>query len=247
MTEPVAKWGKLGYEPVRGLQDRIVSRWLRAQRKNMARVFAERGLFHLVERLQQIRKSRQGMVAKNLMFQEVLSTYATQTMQAQTPVPESVGPVHDVCEAASQEMEGATSGKIPISDHGMVSPGESRAWDVDAALVRVAGGNAQAFKGRLRELALAYRAEEDQHLSFNEVQALATASAWDTLSAKQAAHVHDCAFCRNLIDTLVGSNEERDAFLRLVGQHERRAEPDVILERQQQESGISDSDQAIAE
>jgi hypothetical protein len=84
MTEPVAKWGKLGYEPVRGLQDRIVSRWLRAQRKNMARVFAERGLFHLVERLQQIRKSRQGMVEKNLMFREMLDAYA-KSVTASTP------------------------------------------------------------------------------------------------------------------------------------------------------------------
>ena len=121
-------------------------------------------------------------------------------------------------------IQAAAASTVPEHSLAANTPGESRAWDVDAALVRVAGGNAQAFKGRLRELALAYRAEEDQHLSFNEVQALATASAWDTLSAKQAAHVHDCAFCRNLIDTLVGSNEERDAFLRLVGQHERRAE-----------------------
>jgi hypothetical protein len=130
------------------------------------------------------------------------------------------------------ELGATAAAAVPEHSLAANTPGEPRAWDVDAALVRVAGANPQGFKERLRELALAYRAEEDQHLSFDEVQALATASARDTLSGKQAAHVQGCAFCRNLIDTLVGSNEERDAFLRLVGQHERRAEPllDVPLQ-----------------
>jgi hypothetical protein len=132
------------------------------------------------------------------------------------------------------EFRASASAALPEHSLAANTPGEARPWDVDAALVRVAGGNAQGFKERLRELALAYRAEEDQHLSFDEVQALAPASVRDTLSAKQAAHVQDCAFCRNLIDTIIGSNEERDAFLRLVGQHERRAEPEpeVIQERE---------------
>jgi hypothetical protein len=129
---------------------------------------------------------------------------------------------------ATGELRASAAAGVPEHNLAANTPGEPHAWDVDAALVRVAGANPQGFKERLRELALAYRAEEDQHLSFDEVQALATASARDTLSAKQAAHVQGCAFCRNLIDTLVGSNEERDAFLRLVGKHERRAQPEVI-------------------
>jgi hypothetical protein len=128
------------------------------------------------------------------------------------------------------QVQAASASTVPERSLAANTPGEPHAWDVDAALVRVAGGNAQAFKERLRELALGYRAEEDEHLPFDEVQALATASAGEALSAKHAAHVRDCAFCRNLIDTLVGSNEERDAFLQLVGQHERRARPVNIPE-----------------
>jgi hypothetical protein len=131
---------------------------------------------------------------------------------------------------ATGEIRASGSAAVPEHSLAVNAPGEAHAWDVDAALERVAAGNAQDFKERLRELALAYRAEEDQHLSFDEVQALSSTSARDALSAKQAAHVHDCAFCRNLIDTLVGSNEERDTFLQLVRQHERRANPEVIPE-----------------
>jgi hypothetical protein len=74
--KPIPKWGALGYEQVPGLANRIISRYLRGQRRNMERFFTERGLYDSAERMRQIRLSRQGMMAKNRMFQEVLNEYA---------------------------------------------------------------------------------------------------------------------------------------------------------------------------
>lgn len=130
-------------------------------------------------------------------------------------------------EETGRKTPGSTSS--PLAEHGLgaIAPGDRRAWDVDAALARVAGRNPDPFKERLRDLAMAYRAEEDQHLSFDEVQALSREVAGEAFSAKQIAHVRDCNFCRNLIDTIVGSKEERDAFLQLVRQHEHRVEPEA--------------------
>jgi hypothetical protein len=42
----------------------------------MRRFFEERGLFAFADRMRQIRKSRQGMLEKNRMFQQVLNSYA---------------------------------------------------------------------------------------------------------------------------------------------------------------------------
>jgi hypothetical protein len=73
---PPKPWSGLGYEMVPGLANRIIARYLRGQRKNMERFFQERGLMESAERMRQIRLSRQGMMAKNRMFQEVLGEYA---------------------------------------------------------------------------------------------------------------------------------------------------------------------------
>lgn len=81
----VAKWAGLGYEQVPGLANRLISRYLRSQRKIMLRFFAERGLPDLAERLRQIRVSRQGMLAKNRMFQEVLNQYAERATPKAAP------------------------------------------------------------------------------------------------------------------------------------------------------------------
>jgi hypothetical protein len=79
MTEAQTRWPSFGYVQVPGLANRLISRYLRTQRKNMLRLFQERGLFTLADRMNQIRKSRQPMLAKNRMFQEVLNSYAALT------------------------------------------------------------------------------------------------------------------------------------------------------------------------
>jgi hypothetical protein len=73
MTSP---WERLGYEPVGYVRNKLIGRYLRTQRKNMLRFFQERGLYTLADRMNQIRNSRQGMLAKNRYFQEVLNEYS---------------------------------------------------------------------------------------------------------------------------------------------------------------------------
>jgi hypothetical protein len=75
-TEQRTPWAGMGYEPVGAIVNKLLARYLRTQRKNMRRFFQERGLFTLADRMDQIRKSRQGMLAKNRMFQDVLNRYA---------------------------------------------------------------------------------------------------------------------------------------------------------------------------
>ena len=79
MSEQQKRWAGMGYEPVPGLANRHISRYLRTQRKNMLRFFQERGLYTLADRMSQIRKSRQPMLSKNRMFQQVLNDYAKLT------------------------------------------------------------------------------------------------------------------------------------------------------------------------
>jgi hypothetical protein len=81
MTEATltSPWQRLGYEPVGYVRNKLIARYLRTQRKNMRRFFASRGLWTLLDRMNQIRKSRQGMLAKNRMFQEVLNDYSQLT------------------------------------------------------------------------------------------------------------------------------------------------------------------------
>lgn len=76
MTEAQTLWPTFGYIQVLGLANRLLSRYLRTQRKNMRRFFEERGLYAFADRMKQIRKSRQGMLAKNRYFQEVLNDYS---------------------------------------------------------------------------------------------------------------------------------------------------------------------------
>lgn len=79
MTEQQKPFASFKYEPVPAIVNRLLARYLRAQRKNMRHFFEERGLFVLADRMKQIRKSRQGIMAKNRYFQQVLNDYAKLT------------------------------------------------------------------------------------------------------------------------------------------------------------------------
>jgi hypothetical protein len=79
MTETKKPFESLGYEPVGPIITRLLARYLRTQRKNMRRLFEDRGLLGLAHRMHQIRNSKQGAMAKNRMFQEVLDDYAKLT------------------------------------------------------------------------------------------------------------------------------------------------------------------------
>jgi hypothetical protein len=102
MTEQAKRWPSFGYEPVGPIVNKLLARYLRTQRKNMRRFFQERGLYTLLDRMDQIRNSRQGMLAKNRYFQEVLNDYAKLTtppvVSSDVPgVPEGTGePAQDI-------------------------------------------------------------------------------------------------------------------------------------------------------
>ena len=118
-------WSGLGYEMVPGLANRIISRYLRGQRRNIERFFTERGLHESAERMRQIRLSRQGMMAKNRMFQEVLSEYARGTATTiQNPV------------AQAESVEGSPSADMVLhggpGPDGDVPPPEGVGSGVDA-------------------------------------------------------------------------------------------------------------------
>jgi hypothetical protein len=120
--KPSRPWAGLGYEQVRGLANRIIARYLRGQRRNMERFFQERGLLESAERMRQIRLSRQGMLAKNRMFQEVLGEYArgaTATASAEADSVEGSRSADMVlpAEAAVPESVGSGSdagGSVPV-------------------------------------------------------------------------------------------------------------------------------------
>ena len=117
MNEPTPKWAGFKYEMVPGLANRFIARYLRGQRKNMERFFTERGLLDSAERMRQIRLSRQGMMAKNAMFQEVLNAYA-QSVQPQVTAP--VQP--DAGEASQPAAEAANQRVLPALDPGTEVP-----------------------------------------------------------------------------------------------------------------------------
>ena len=93
-----------------------------------------------------------------------------------------------------------------------VMPGRGREWDVDAALAFIAGQNVDGLEERLRELAHAYHEDADLHLSFDEVQTAVGGSQAQELTREQLAHVKNCRFCKELIDTVVGSRRKARPF-----------------------------------
>jgi hypothetical protein len=84
MNEPSKNWPGFKYEPVPGLSERHVARFLRTQRKNMRRVFAAKGAMDLAAQLDALRRdpTRDG-TQKNQAFQRILNEHITRA----TPQP----------------------------------------------------------------------------------------------------------------------------------------------------------------
>lgn len=102
MSHTVSKWRGLSYEPVRGLADRLVARWLRSQRKNIRRTFWERGHVDLAQQLEQLKQNpRQAALEKNRRFQEIMNEYIARVSSQAAPVSE--GRSVDVLPAESSD------------------------------------------------------------------------------------------------------------------------------------------------
>ena len=102
MTDSAQRWGGFKYEPVRGLADRLVARWLRSQRKNIRRTLWERGHVDLAQQLEQLKQNpRQGALEKNRRFQEIMNEYVSRVSSQTAPAPE--GRSVDVLPAESSD------------------------------------------------------------------------------------------------------------------------------------------------
>lgn len=102
-TQHQTKWPGLNYEPVPALVDRLIARQLRTARKTMSRLFQERGMFDLAERMRRIRKSNAGMMEKNRRFQVVLDEYAERINPRPAPAVEA-SKAHDLETTRSSEV-----------------------------------------------------------------------------------------------------------------------------------------------
>jgi hypothetical protein len=108
-ASPKHKWTGLGYEMVPGMANRLISRYLRGQRRNMIRFFHERRMYEFEDRLQKIRKdSAMPMLEKNRKFQEILNEYATRA------VPSGATPTA-MAEADNQQAAGSAGVEMSIA------------------------------------------------------------------------------------------------------------------------------------
>lgn len=92
-------WAGFKYEPVRGLIDRKISRFLRAQRKNMRRIFQERGHLDLFAQMDELRKhSGMNFRLKNEAFQRIMNEHIARSVPdaAATTEAAPAAPVGDV-------------------------------------------------------------------------------------------------------------------------------------------------------
>jgi hypothetical protein len=98
MNDQPKPWAGLQYEPVRGLVERQIARYLRGQRRNMRRFFREKGHLDLAARLDEIRRDpTSNFMRKNRAFQEVLNEYmdrASPPPVAKTPHQQNEGVEH---------------------------------------------------------------------------------------------------------------------------------------------------------
>ena len=80
-------------------------------------------------------------------------------------------------------------------------PSERRDWDVQAAFTRLAGADVDGFRKAISERAAQYCTEQDQHLSFEEVQAAVADGDIPSLAADRQ-HFQECSFCQELRDAI---------------------------------------------
>jgi hypothetical protein len=85
-TQPTTPWAGFKYQPVPGLMNRHIARFLRRERKRMRRNFLERGFVDLYLQLEEIRRdSTQGFMQKNRRFQRVMNEYIASVSKHAAP------------------------------------------------------------------------------------------------------------------------------------------------------------------
>jgi hypothetical protein len=123
------RWPMLQYVPIRGAFERAQFRVLRSSRKQMARIFKERGLLQFWSRMEDLRKNpRLNGAEKRLVFEGILNDYAKFVTEQQAP---------------------KTDGETPDSKDG----GESAAVDLQSGASEVKDGSREDAAVGVPELA----------------------------------------------------------------------------------------------
>lgn len=79
-------WEGFKYEPVRGLIERVQRRILRTQRKNMLRMFINKGLLDLVARTKTLRDNSSLWCGRKIaQFQRIHNDYIKLVVTAEVP------------------------------------------------------------------------------------------------------------------------------------------------------------------
>ena len=120
-------YAALGYVQVRGLADRLITRYLRTQRRNMTRFFQARGLHEFASRMDSIRSANHLTAhGKNVRFRKVLDDYAAlvapNTEATSVPVqPEVVLPVAGTTGVADTSDRVGSDAGDGVGPHGDAS------------------------------------------------------------------------------------------------------------------------------
>lgn len=127
-STPRKPWSGLGYEPVPGLTNRIIARWLRSQRKNIRRMLEERGFVDLLGQMEELRRNpRMNFMQKNQRYQVIMNEYIARvsppTGQA-APALESVARVVDLRDEPERQPDQPVEVRVGISSDaaGSVQP-----------------------------------------------------------------------------------------------------------------------------
>lgn len=94
-----------------------------------------------------------------------------------------------------------------------------RDWDPDAALRRLAGGDTESLKARLRQAAQAYAQAPREHLSFEAMQDVVAGD--PRALDKYSQHLDVCEYCAGLREAMSPTPAGERAFGELVQNYER--------------------------
>jgi hypothetical protein len=115
-------------------------------------------------------------------------------------------------------------------------PSERRDWDVQAAFTRLAGADVDGFRKAISERAAQYCTEQDQHLSFEEVQAAVADGDIPSLAADRQQHFQECSFCQELRDAITPSEVDRQGFVEILKRYENQRERAIERDRDRGEA-----------
>lgn len=116
-------------------------------------------------------------------------------------------------------------------------PSERRDWDVQAAFTRLAGADVEGFRKTISERAAQYCADQDQHLSFEEIQA-AVADADIQLADDRQQHLQECSFCQELRDAITPSEVDHQGFLEILKRYENQRAAAIERDRDRDEAEL---------